>query len=201
LKCDSIGSVEAIKSALAQLPKNKILIKYLVEATGDITESDVSIAAASKGAIFAFNMTPSEAILSSAKNNGVEIRTSKIIYDIIEDVRYVMESKLPPIFDRKLIGKAAVNAIFEGGNAGKVAGCFIMSGYLHFGNFCIILRKNDIIHDAKLNSIRREKDQVKEVPMGKECGIDIDGFKEWEVGDLIECFETSVRRRTLEESN
>merc|ERR1712224_445939 len=146
-------------------------------------------------------MIPSETILSSAKNNSVEIWTNKIIYDIIKDVRYVMECKLPPIFDRKLIGKAAVNAVFEGGNAGKVAGCLITSGYLRLGNSCIILRKNDIIHDAKLNSIRREKDQVKEVLMGKECGIDVDGFKEWEVGDLIECFETSVRRRTLEESD
>merc|ERR1712048_535399 len=199
LKCDNFGSVEAIKTALALLPQDKISIRYILAEPGEVTESDIEIAAIGKNPIFSFNQKTSDSVLAKAKAKGVQIRSYKEIYDIIESVRDVMENELPSTVETDLVGIAEVNNIFPGGSAGKVAGCVVLSGRVLLRELCLIRRKNNILYKTKLLSLRRIKEQLKMVKAGNECGIDVEGFKEWEVGDLVECFESKERKTSLEE--
>merc|ERR1711933_680410 len=194
LKADVSGSIEAIKAALSQLPQNKITLRYLIASTGAITKSNVELAYASEGIVLGFNTTASGSIKSMAKEKGIEIRLYKVIYDLVEEIRAVMEKKLPPVIDKKLI------AVFEGGNTGKVAGCNVIDGRVALSNSCSIFRNKKNIYISEINSIRRVKDRVKEVSTGTECGIDVEGFMDWEVGDLIECYKVIRRKRILEEA-
>merc|ERR1711920_1136244 len=199
LKANVSGSIEAIKAALSQLPQNKIILRYLIASTGTITKSNVELAYASEGIVLGFNTMASGSIKSMAKEKGIEIWLYKVIYELVEEIRAVMEKKLPPVIDKKLIGKAKVIAVFEGGNTGKVAGCSVINGRIALSNSCSIFRNEKNICTSEINSIRRVKDRVKEVLTGTECGIDVEGFMDWEVDDLIECYEVTRRKRTLEE--
>merc|ERR1712093_761192 len=107
-----------------------------------------------------------------------------------------MEDKLMPLLETTLNGRAEVEAVFDGGNQGKVAGCVVLDGRIVVGDTCVLCREKKRMHEGKLKSLRRIKSQVKEVVAGKECGIDLDGFKDWEVGDVIECYGTSSRKQT-----
>merc|ERR1712066_944085 len=149
----------------------------------------------------AFNLKTKDTIFSFAKIKGQQIRSHRIIYDLIEDVRNIMECKLPPVVEATFLGSAEVRAIFGGGKAGKVAGCVVTRGCVYRLKTCKIIRKNQVIFNTKFNSLRRNTDQVDVVDAGTECGIDVDGFKDWELGDLIQCYETTERQPTLEEAN
>jgi translation initiation factor IF-2 len=201
LKCDNLGSVEAIKTSLTSLPQDKISIRFIVAEPGEVTESDVEIAAIGKNLIFSFNQKTSNAVLTKAKAKGVQIKSYKGIYDLIEGVRDVMENELPTTVETDLVGIAEVNNVFPGGISGKVAGCVVLSGRVLLGELCLIRRKNSVLCKTKLLSLRRIKEQLKMVKAGDECGIDVEGFKEWEVGDLVECFESKERKTSLEETN
>jgi translation initiation factor IF-2 len=167
---------------------------------GEITESDIELAAHSKGIVVGFNSKRTEALTTIAKNKGVEIRSYKIIYDMVDDIKSMMESKLTPLLEKISNGRAEVKAVFGGGNQGKVAGCVVLDGQIAIGNTCILRRKGKPIHEANLKSLRRSKDKVEVVEVGHECGIDVEGFKDWEVGDYIECYRIVSRQRTIEES-
>jgi translation initiation factor IF-2 len=185
IKSDTEGSIEAIKSAISQLPQNKVTLRYLTAATGEITHSDVEIAATSKGFVFGFNTTSAESIYSFASEKGVQIRSHKIIYGLVDDVRAVMEDKLPHVLEKKYTGTAVVNAVFGGGCAGKVAGCVVKRGRIILNYTGLVRRHGNTLHESKLNSLRQKKNQVTEVDIGEECGIGIEGFKEWEVSYFI----------------
>ena len=161
----------------------------------------MDLASASKGVVLGFNLAPSEAVQAAAKQRGVEVRSYKIIYDLIDDIRAAMEGKLAPVVEKTLVGKAEIKAVFGGGKAGKVAGCGVLDGKLVVGGSCIVRRKKKVLHEGNLVSLRRVKDQVKEVEAGKECGAEVADFKDYEVGDVIECYEVSRRQRTLEEAS
>jgi len=200
IKADATGTADAIKSALNRLPQDTVILRYIKTGVGQITESDIDLAVVSKGLVISFNLKTSGALVSVAKKKGVKIRTYKIIYDVIDDIKRVMEDKLAPLIVKTIKGKAEVKAVFGGGSRGKVAGCVVHDGRITVGDICMLRRNKKCIHEAKLQSLRRDKEQVKDIDAGKDCGIDVDGFKDWEVGDIIECYGITRKQQTLEEA-
>lgn len=181
IKADAAGSLEAIKSALGQLPQDRILLRFVLTAPGDVSENDINLAAASQASVIAFNIAPSEATQAAAKRMNVDVRAYRVIYDLLDDMRAAMEGRLAPIEERIPMGKAEVKAVFGGGPSGKVAGCAVVEGRMSVGTLAVVRRKKRVMAEGKLSSLRRIKDQVKEVEAGKECGLGVEGFKDWEV--------------------
>eukprot|EP00884_Botryococcus_braunii_P000727 jgi/Botrbrau1/10655/Bobra.53_2s0013.1 len=202
VKADVSGTLEAIKSALGTLPQDRVALRFLLAAPGEITASDVDLAYASAGVIIGFNTEPGDSVLALAKQRGVEIVTYRVIYDLVDEMRVRMEGRLAAVEERVDVGEAQVRAIF-GGGSGKVAGCLVTDGYLRRDCHVDVMRgrKRQVVHTGKLSSLRRVKDAVKEVPAGTECGAAIDGFLDWEEGDIIACYELRSRTRTLEEAS
>lgn len=200
LKADTSGSLEAIRGALNKLPQDSIALRYLHSAAGEVTESDVLLAAAAEGVIFAFKVSISEQVSSLAKQKGVEVNGYSVIYHLLDDVRGAMEGKLSPTEDRVWIGAAEVKAVFEAGSR-KVAGCKVLDGRLESEAFLQVGRKNKVIFEGFLNSLRRVKESVSEVVAGLECGVGIDEFSDWQEGDRIEAYLLTEKRATLEESH
>lgn len=199
LKADASGSVEAVRSALGALPQDAVLLRYLLAAPGEISTSDIDLAAASGGMVLGFNVTTSDAVQAAAKRAGVELRTYSIIYDLIDDVRAAMEGRLKSVEERVSIGTAEVKAVFGSGNR-KVAGCLVTDGYLRKDSIAVVKRGKRVVGEGKLSSLRRIKDDVREVAAGTECGCAVEGFKDWEAGDKIECFELVTKSLKLEEA-
>lgn len=200
LKVDLQGSIEAVKQALQKLPQDNVTLKFILQATGDISNSDVDLAVASKAIIFGFNVKASGSVKSYADNKGVEIRLYKVIYDLLDDMRTAMEGLLDPVEDQVPIGTVDVRAVFSSGS-GRIAGCMVTEGKVTKDCGVRVLRKGKTIYVGVLDSLRRIKEDVKEVNAGLECGIGVDDFNEWEEGDVIEAFNSVQKRRTLEEAS
>ncbi|KAE9456317.1 hypothetical protein C3L33_11780, partial [Rhododendron williamsianum] len=212
MKADLQGSIEAIRQALLVLPQDNVSLRFLLQATGDVSASDIDLAVVSKAIIVGFNVKTPGSIKSHADIKGIEIRTYRVIYDLIDDVRNAMEGLLDLVEDSKLqaaafsqqeqikIGSAVVRAIFSSGS-GRVAGCMVTEGKVVEDSGIRVLRKGKTVHVGILNSLRRVKEQVKEVNVGLECGIGIDSFLDWEEGDILEAFNTVKKKRTLEEAS
>ncbi|PIN14407.1 Mitochondrial translation initiation factor [Handroanthus impetiginosus] len=200
LKVDVQGSIEAIRQALQVLPQDNITLKFLLQGIGEVITSDVDLAVASKAIIFGFNVRAPGSVKSSADNKGVEIRLYKVIYELIDDVRNAMEGLLDPVEERVPIGLAEVRAVFSSGS-GRVAGCMVTEGKVVKDCGIRVLRKGKEVHVGLLSSLRRVKEEVKEVNAGLECGIGVEEFDDWEEGDSIEAFNTVQKRRTLEEAS
>ncbi|KAL4555279.1 hypothetical protein LXL04_037894 [Taraxacum kok-saghyz] len=200
LKVDLQGSIEAVKQALQKLPQDNVTLKFILQATGDVSTSDVDLAIASKAIIFGFNVKASSSVKSYADQKGVEIRLYKVIYDLLDDVRTAMEGLLDPVEDQVPIGAAEVRAVFTSGS-GRIAGCMVTEGKVTKDCGVRVLRKGKTIYVGVLDSLRRIKEDVKEVNAGLECGIGVDDFNEWEEGDYIETFNSIQKRRTLEEAS
>lgn len=198
LKTDASGSLEAVKSALGALPQGSVVLRYLMAVPNDITESDVDLAAASKGLILGFNVEASETVLASAKHQGVTVRTYKVIYDLLDDMRAAMEGKLAALEQRVPIGEAEVRAVFGKGSK-LVAGCMVTEGSLREDCFVVVMRGKKSVYEGNLSSLRRVKESVKEIDQGNECGVGCKGFIGWEDGDKIQAFELVSKRRTLED--
>ncbi|KAL4421069.1 hypothetical protein ABPG77_001364 [Micractinium sp. CCAP 211/92] len=199
LKADASGSVEAVRSALGALPQEAVMLRYLLAAPGEITISDVDLAAASGGMVLGFNVMTSEAVQAAAKRAGVELRTYSIIYNLIDDVRAAMEGRLKSVEERVSIGTAEVKAVFGSGNR-KVAGCLVTDGQLRRDAIAVVKRGKRLVGEGKLFSLRRIKDDVREVAAGTECGVAVEGFKDWEEGDKIEAFEVVQKSLKLEDA-
>ncbi|GMH34204.1 hypothetical protein BSKO_02038 [Bryopsis sp. KO-2023] len=200
LRADTSGAVEAVKSALGQLPQDSVMLRYLHSATGDITESDITLASPADGVIMGFNVEPSEAILTSAKQKGVELRTYQVIYDLIDDIRSAMEGRIKSVDEKVPIGSAEVRAVFGTGSR-AVAGCMVTDGRLEKGAVIEVRRKKKKpVFEGKLTSLRRVKDVVNTVEMGLECGVGCD-FMDWQEGDVIEAFTLVKKSLTLEEAH
>ncbi|KAL2496582.1 Translation initiation factor IF-2 [Forsythia ovata] len=200
LKVDVQGSIEAVRQALQVLPQANVTLKFLLQATGDVSTSDVDLAVASKAIIFGFNVKAPGSIKSYADNKGVEIRLYRVIYELIDDVRNGMEGLLEPVEEQVPIGSAEVRAVFSSGS-GRVAGCMVTDGKIVKDSGIRVLRKGKEVHVGVLSSLRRVKELVKEVNAGLECGIGLEEFDEWEVGDSIEAFNSVQKKRTLEEAS
>ncbi|KAJ0452859.1 putative protein-synthesizing GTPase [Helianthus annuus] len=200
LKVDLQGSIEAVKQALQKLPQDNVTLKFILQATGDVSTSDVDLAVASKAVIFGFNVKASASVKSYADNKGVEIRNYKVIYDLLDDVRAAMEGLLDPVEDQVPIGSADVRAVFSSGS-GRIAGCMVTEGKVTKDCGVRVQRKGKTLFVGVLDSLRRIKEDVKEVNAGLECGIGVDDFNEWEEGDVIEAFNSIQKRRTLEEAS
>ncbi len=196
LKADVQGSVEAILGSLEQLPKNEVQVRVLLSAPGEITETDIDLAAASGSVIIGFNTSLASGAKRAADANDVDIREYEVIYKLLEDIQLAMEGLLEPDLVEESLGKAEVRATFAVGK-GAIAGCFVQSGKLQRNCSVRVTRSDKVIFEGNLDSLKRSKDDVKEVNTGFECGVGCDKFSSWNEGDLIEAFKFVTKKRTL----
>ncbi|CAL5226196.1 g9032 [Coccomyxa viridis] len=199
LKADATGALEAVKAAIGSLPQDRVQPRFLLAAASDITKSDVDLAFASQGIIVGFNIDPSEAVLAAAKQYGVDMRSYNVIYDIVDDIRALMEGKLASVDERTPIGEGEVRAIFGSGSR-IVAGCMITEGMCRKGCHAVIMRGKEKVHEGRVTSLRRVKDDVKEVPAGLECGLAVENYTGWKEGDRIQLCDIKSKQQTLEEA-
>jgi len=188
LKCDVQGSAEAIKNALSKVGEENIKVRLIHEGIGNISETDVYLAAASGAIIIGFNVKADGAAQRQAQKEGVDIRYYNVIYKLIDDIQAALTGMLEPTFREVIEGHAEVIQIFKAGKNTVIAGCRITDGKVVRSAQARILRKNVKIYDGKIASLRRGKDDVREVASGYECGIVLDDFSEYEIGDIIEAF-------------
>ncbi|ASC69845.1 Translation elongation factor EF-4, membrane-bound GTPase [Halomicronema hongdechloris C2206] len=196
LKADVQGSLEAILAALQQLPQNEVQVRVLLAAPGEISETDVDLAAASGAVIIGFNTTLAPGARQAADRLGVDVRDYDIIYKLLEDIQGAMEGLLEPELVEESLGQVEVRAVFPV-RKGSVAGSYVQSGKVTRNCHLRVLRQGEVVYTGKLDSLKRMKDDVKEVAAGFECGIGIDGFNDWKEGDIIEAFRLVTKRRTL----
>ncbi len=196
LKADVQGSVEAILGSLEQLPKNEVQVRVLLSAPGEITETDIDLAAASGSVIIGFNTSLASGAKRAADANEVDIREYEVIYKLLEDIQSAMEGLLEPDLVEESLGKAEVRATFAVGK-GAIAGCYIQTGKLQRNCSLRVVRSDKVIFEGNLDSLKRAKDDVKEVNTGFECGVGCDKFSSWIEGDVIEAFKFVTKKRTL----
>jgi translation initiation factor IF-2 len=196
LKADVQGSVEAILGALQQLPQKEVQIRVLLAAPGEVTETDVALAAASGAVIIGFNTTLASGARAAADQEGVDIREYDIIYKLLDDVQGAMEGLLEPEEIESPLGQAEVRAIFPAGR-GSVAGCYVQSGKVVRNRFARVRRGDQVVYEGTIDSLKRFSEDSREVAAGYECGIGISKFNDWKQGDIIEAYEKVMKRRTL----
>ncbi|NEU74425.1 translation initiation factor IF-2 [Hassallia byssoidea VB512170] len=196
LKGDVQGSVEAIVGSLKQIPQNEVQIRMLLATAGEITETDIDLAAASNAVIIGFNTTFASGARQAADEAGVDVREYNIIYKLLEDIQAALEGLLEPELVEEHLGITEVRAVFPVGR-GAVAGCYVQSGKLVRNCKIRVRRNNKVIYEGVLDSLKRMKDDVKEVNAGYECGIGVDKFNDWAESDSIESYQMVTKRRTL----
>ncbi|MEX1323434.1 MAG: translation initiation factor IF-2 [Synechococcaceae cyanobacterium] len=196
LKADVQGSVEAILGALEQLPQGEVQVRVLLSAPGEITETDVDLAAASGAVIVGFNTSMASGAKRAADATGVDVRDYDVIYKLLEDIQLAMEGLLEPELVEEPLGEAEVRAVFTIGKS-AVAGCYVTTGKLQRNAKLRVWRGKEKVYEGDLDSLRRNKDDVKEVATGFECGVACDRFSSWQEGDRIEAFKLVTQRRSL----
>ncbi len=189
LKTDVKGSEEAVKNSLLKIDVEGVKINIIRSGIGTVTESDIVLANASNAIIIGFNVSPTNTIKEMAKEYGVDVRLYTIIYKCIEEIELAMKGMLDPEFEEKVLGNAEIRKIFKFSKVGNIAGTYIIDGVIKNNACARLIRDGVIIYEGKVASIQREKDSVKEVKKGFECGITLDNFSDIKVGDIIECFE------------
>ncbi len=188
IKGDVHGSVEALKDALLKLTTEQIKLNIIHSAVGGITEGDVMLASASNGIIIGFNVRPEPKVNALAEREGVDIRLYNVIYDVVDDIKKAMEGMLAPIMKEILLGRAEVRETFRVSKVGTVAGSYVLNGKILRGAKVRLIRNSTVVYEGKIASLRRVKDDVKEVNSGFECGISIEGYNDVKVGDVIEAY-------------
>ncbi len=196
LKADVQGSVEAILGSLEQLPQGEVQVRVLLSAPGEITETDVDLAAASGAVIVGFNTSMAPGAKRAADATGVDVRDYDVIYKLLEDIQLAMEGLLEPEMVEETLGEAEVRAVFSIGKS-AVAGCYVTNGKLQRNCKVRVHRGKQIVFEGDLDSLRRNKDDVKDVATGFECGIGCDRFANWQDGDRVEAYKLVTQRRTL----
>lgn len=197
VRSDVQGSFEAIRQAVEQLGNNEVSVEVISGGVGAITDNDVNLAASSKGFILGFNMRPVTTARRIAEEKGVDIKTYSIIYELINDVTLALEGMLTPERVEKYIGRAQVKETFSIPKVGTIAGCAVIDGKIERGCNIRLLRDGKILHDGKLSTLKRFKDEVKEVKNGYECGMALEHFNDIKVEDLIEAYVMEEKKRTL----
>ena len=188
VKADVQGSAEAVKASLEKISNEEVRVKVIHSAVGAINESDVMLAATSGAIIVGFNVRPDNAARESAARSNVDMRMYRVIYDCINEIEAAMKGMLSPKYRESIIGHAEVRETYKVSKIGTVCGCYCMDGKIQRGCQVRVLRDNIVIHEGELASLRRFKDDVKEVASGYECGMQIEKFNDIKVGDIIECF-------------
>ena len=197
LRADSKGSVDALRDSLLKLSNDEVAVNIIQAASGAITESDIKLAEAAGAIIIGFNVRPTTKALKEAETNKVEIRTSGIIYHIIEDIEKALAGMLDPEFKEEYQGRIEIKKVFKVSKVGNVAGCVVIDGKVKNDSNIRILRDNVVIYEGKLASLKRFKDDAKEVVAGQECGLGVENFNDIKDGDVVEAFEMVEIKRTL----
>ncbi|MBZ9938888.1 translation initiation factor IF-2 [Mesorhizobium sp. BR1-1-16] len=197
IKGDVQGSVEAIIGALDALGTSEVVARIIHSGVGGITESDVTLAAASNAAIIGFNVRANKQARDVSERDGIEIRYYNVIYDLVDDVKQAMSGLLTPERRETMLGNAEILEIFHITKVGKVAGCRVTDGTVERGANVRLIRENVVIHEGKLSTLKRFKDEVKEVPAGQECGMAFERYEDMRAGDVIECYRVEEIKRSL----
>jgi len=190
LKTDVRGSLEAIRESLAKITSEKIAIHIIHSGVGEVTENDIELAAASDAVVIGFHVRAMPGVNRTAKQRGVEIRLYGIIYELLDDIEEALRGRLKPETRETALGQAEILQIIETSKAGKICGCMVQEGLIRINAVAKVYRGGELIYNGKVESLRRFKDDVREVRSGLECGIRLDNFADFEVGDIIKVSAT-----------
>ena len=190
------GSLEAVTESLKRLERDDVKLSFVLRGIGGITENDVQLASASNATIIGFNVRPDRRSRELAETSHVQIRTYEIIYKLLEDLEAAMLGLLSPLYEEVVTGEAEVREVFRVPRIGAVAGCYVRDGKITRGSKVRFLREGTVIWKGAINSLRRFKDDVREVAAGFECGIGLSDFQDLKEGDVIETFEEREIART-----
>lgn len=196
LKADVQGSLEAILGSLQQLPQDEVQVRVLLAAPGEISETDIDLAAASSAIVIGFNTTLATGARRSADEAGIDVREYSVIYKLLDDIQAAMEGMLDPEEVEEALGQAEVRGVFPVGR-GTVAGCYVQSGKLVRDCLLRVRRGKELLFQGRMDSLKRFKEDTKEVNSGYECGVNSSGFNDWQMGDVIEAYRLVAKRRTL----
>ena len=197
VKADVQGSLEAILGSLEKLGTEEVAARILHAGVGGISESDVTLAEGFNAAIIGFNVRAHKEAAAAAKRNGIEIRYYNIIYDLVDDIKKAMSGLLAPTLRETMLGNAQILEVFNISKVGKVAGCRVTDGTVERGANVRLIRDNVVVHEGKLSTLKRFKDEVKEVQSGQECGMAFENYGDMRVGDVIECYRVETIQRSL----
>jgi translation initiation factor IF-2 len=197
IKADVQGSLEAILGSLEKLGTDEVAARILHAGVGGISESDVTLAEGFNAAIIGFSVRANKEAAALAKRNGIEIRYYNIIYDLVDDVKKAMSGLLAPTLRETMLGNAQILEVFNISKVGKIAGCRVTDGTVERGANVRLIRDNVVVHEGKLSTLKRFKDEVKEVQSGQECGMAFENYQDMRVGDVIECYRVETIQRSL----
>ncbi|HTE19004.1 MAG TPA: EF-Tu/IF-2/RF-3 family GTPase, partial [Armatimonadota bacterium] len=197
LKADVDGSVEAVRDSLEKLSTGEVRVNILRAAVGNVGENDILLASASNAIVLGFNVKADAAARRAAADEGIEVRTYRIIYELIDAVETSMKGLLAPVYREDKLGRAEVRATFKLPSNAVVAGCYVLEGTLRRGADVRVIRGRDVIFEGEMASLRHVKENVREIAAGYECGIALDGFNDYKEGDILECFEMVQVAREL----
>ncbi len=197
LKCDVQGSLEAVEQLLGEIESDKVSLKILLSAVGNINENDILLAKASHAVILGFHVSKESGVTAIIKREGVEVRLYSVIYEMADDVKRAMTGLIDPEYREKIIGQAEIRQIFEIGKRSKIAGCMVIDGVIRATGKARVKRNDDIIYEGNLSSLKRFQNDAREVRDGQECGISLDNFIDFDTGDIIECYLMEKLEREL----
>ena len=197
LKADAQGSIEAIRKSLEELSTDEVKVKIIHAGVGPITENDVMLAAASNAIVIGFNVRPDSAARKAAEREKVDVRTYRVIYDIVDEVKKAMQGLLAPEEKEVYLGSAEVRATFKIPKVGTVAGCYVKDGVIRRNAMVRLVRDGVVVYEGKIASLKRFKDDVREVQAGYECGVGLENFNDIKVGDVIECYTVEKVERQV----
>jgi translation initiation factor IF-2 len=197
IKADMDGSVEALSGTLMELGTEDVSVRIIHKGVGSISESDVLLAEASQAVIIGFHVSPNVQAKELAQRENVDIRLYKIIYNVVEDIKKALSGLLEPEKSEELLGTVEIREMFKASRVGNIAGCYVLTGKVTRNNLIRIKRDGQVLFEGKLSTLKRFKEDVREVSAGFECGITIDGFNQIEVGDTIEAYQVVETARTL----
>ena len=198
IKTDVHGSLEAIRTSLERISNDTVAVRILHGAVGGISESDVTLAVASKAIIVGFNVRANPQARELARTSGVDIRYYSIIYNVIDDIKAALTGLLSPDLKEEFLGNAEIKEVFNISKVGKIAGCIVTEGSIKRGAQVRLLRDNVVVHEGSLKTLKHFKEEVKDIKEGSECGAGFENYNDLQVGDFIECFEIKEIARTLE---
>ena len=198
VKADVQGSAEAIVQALEKLGTDEVTARVIHVGVGGVTESDVTLATASNAPIIGFNVRANTQAREAARQAGVEIRYYSVIYDLVDDIKAALSGMLSPELRETFLGNAEILEVFNISKVGKVSGCRVTEGVVRRGSHVRLIRDDVVIHEGKLSTLKRFKDEVKEVQSGQECGMAFENYQDMRKGDVIECFDVEVVKRSLD---
>ena len=196
LKADAHGSLEALKDSLAKITREDARIDIVHGAVGGINENDVTLAEVTGAVIVGFNVRPDPKARRAAEQQGIEVRTYGIIYELLDELEAMLVGQLEPDTEEVVLGSAEIRALFRVPRAGTIAGCYVTEGVMQRGARARLLRDGVVVHNGRIGSLRRFKDDVREVASGFECGIGLEGYNDVKEGDIIEAYTTREVPRT-----